>query len=238
MDRSQAKRNAAVEAVRMIEDGMTVGLGTGSTAAFVIELLGERVAQGLGIRGVPTSEATAALARAAGIPLVGLDQVEEVDLTIDGADEITRDGSAIKGGGGALLREKVVAAVTRRLRIAVVDESKIVKHLGAFPLPVEVIPFARPAVRRAIQRLGGDPDWRRKDGAPILTDNGNHLIDVRFDTRSDDDWAEIARGLEAMPGVVAHGLFLECFDLILVGEEGGVTPQGVVRAGPGRFPVL
>ena len=238
MDRSQAKRNAAVEAVRMIEDGMTVGLGTGSTAAHVIELLGERVARGLGIRGVATSEATAAMARAAGIPLFGLEQVENVDVTIDGADEITADGSAIKGGGGALLREKVVAAVTRRLRIAVVDESKIVKRLGTFPLPVEVIPFARAAVSRAIQRLGGEPDWRHKDGAAVLTDNGNHLLDARFGTRSDGEWAEIARALEAMPGVVAHGLFLDCFDLILVGDQGGVTPHGIVRAEPGRFPRL
>jgi ribose 5-phosphate isomerase A len=238
VDRGQAKRNAAVEAVRRIEDGMTVGLGTGSTAAFVVELLGERVAGGLGIRGLPTSEATAAKARAAGIPLVGLDQVENVDITIDGADEITRDGSAIKGGGGALLREKVVAAVTRRLRIAVVDEMKVVKQLGAFPLPVEVIPFARPAVARAIQRLGGNPDWRRLDGSAVLTDNGNHLLDVRFGVRSDGDWAEIARRLEAMPGVVAHGLFLECFDLIVVGHEAGVTAHEVARAEPGRFPLL
>lgn len=236
MDSSQAKRNAAVEAVRGIEDGMTVGLGTGSTAAIVIELLGERVARGLEIRGVPTSEATAGLARAAGIPLVGLDTVENVDVTIDGADEITKDGSAIKGGGGALLREKVVAAVTRETRIAVVDESKLVERLGAFPLPVEVVPFARAAVMRALDGLGAQSTLRRKDGQAVLTDNGNWLVDAAFGPR--DEWDAIARRLEATPGVVAHGLFLDCFDWILIGNASGVTRHQVTRARPGRFPVL
>src|SRR5262249_9400885 len=130
VDRTQAKRNAAAKAVGLIEEGNVVGLGTGSTADFVIELLGKLVAQGLAIHAVPTSEATAALAKQAGIPLVGLDVVEHVDITIDGADEIDASGSAIKGGGGALLREKVVAAATRELRIAVVDDSKLVQRLG------------------------------------------------------------------------------------------------------------
>jgi ribose 5-phosphate isomerase A len=225
-----------VAAVALITDGMTVGLGTGSTAAFVVELLGERVARGLAIRGVPTSEATATLARAAHIPLASLDAVERVDVTIDGADEIDAKGSAIKGGGGALLREKVVAALTRGARVAVVDESKVVSELGRFPLPVEVVPFARPAVVRAIARLGGAPEWRRKSGAPVLTDNGNELVDCAFGPRG--DWSEIARALDATPGVVAHGLFLDCFDVIVLGHDAGAETRRVARSAPGRFPAL
>jgi ribose 5-phosphate isomerase A len=236
MDRTQAKRNAAAEAVGLIEEGMTVGLGTGSTAALAIEILGGRVSKGLGIRGVATSEATAALARAAGISLVGLDAVDGVDITIDGADEILADGSAIKGGGGALLREKVVAALTRRIRVAMVDDSKLVSRLGRFPLPLEVIPFARPAIQRAIARLGGKPQWRRKDGAAVLTDNGNPLIDVSFGPR--DDWDGIASRLETMPGIVAHGLFLDCFDVIVVGDDSGATVRHAARSGSRRFPSL
>jgi len=236
VDASQAKRNAANDAVMLVEDGMTVGLGTGSTAALFIAALAARMAEGLSIRGVATSEQTAQLARQAGIPLVGFDVIEAIDLTVDGADEITGDGSAIKGGGGALLREKVVAAATSGLRVAVVDESKLVARLGAFPLPVEVVPFARAAVQRALARWGGAPEWRRRDGAPVVTDNGNHLIDVGFGPR--EAWDEIAARLDALPGVAAHGLFLDCFDRILLGSETGVTRREVERARPGRFPSL
>jgi len=236
MDASQAKRNAANDAATLVADGMTLGLGTGSTAALFIAALAPRVAEGLGIRGVATSEATARLARQAGIPLVGFDVIEAIDLTVDGADEITGDGSAIKGGGGALLREKVVAAATRGPRVAVVDESKLVARLGAFPLPVEVIPFARPAVERALARMGAEPQWRQQDGAPVVTDNGNHLIDARFGPR--EEWDEIAARLDALPGVAAHGLFLDCFDRILLGSASGVTRRGITRTEPGRFPSL
>ena len=236
VDATRAKRNAAAFAVTLIEDGMTVGLGTGSTATLFIAGLAERVGQGLRVRGVATSEATAKLARAARIPLLGLDDVEAIDLTVDGADEILADGSAIKGGGGALLREKVVAAVTRGPRVAVVDESKLVTRLGVFPLPVEVVPFARAAVQRALARMGGAPEWRRRDGAPVVTDNGNHLIDVAFGPR--EEWDEIAARLDALPGVAAHGLFLDCFDRIVLGSETGVTRREVERARPGRFPSL
>ena len=235
MGKTEAKRHAAQEAVGLVEEGMIVGLGTGSSAAIAIELLGQRVAGGLQVRGVPTSEATAAQARALGIPLVGLDVIDHVDVTLDGADEILEDGSAIKGGGGALLREKVVAALTREFRVAVVDASKLVRRLGRFPLPVEVVPFARPAVERAIAKLGGQPAWRRRDGAAVLTDNGNHLIDARFEPR--DGWEEIASALSLLPGVVAHGLFLDCFDVIVVGEDSGAQLLRVIRAQE-RFPLL
>ena len=234
MDRSRSKRNAALEAAGLVREGMTIGLGTGSTAALVIEELGGRVARGLRLRGVPTSERTAELARRAGIPLVGLDQMDFLDLTIDSADEITDSGSAVKGGGGALLREKVVAAATRGPRVAAVDESKVVARLGAFPLPIEVIPFARPAVERGLVRLGGEPCWRRVAGSPVVTDSGHHLIDCRFAPR--DDWGDLARRLEAMPGIVAHGLFLDCFDVIVIGSETGASLRRVERAKPGRFP--
>lgn len=231
MDRTLAKRNAAAKAVDMIEEGNVVGLGTGSTAAFAIELLGLRVRAGLGIRAVPTSEATASLARQAGIALVGLDEAENVDITIDGADEIDAGGSAIKGGGGALLREKVVAAATRGRRVCVVDESKLVVQLGQFPLPVEVVPFATAAVMRALARLGAKPLVRGS-----RSDNGNDLIDAAFGARR--EWDEIARALEGMPGVVAHGLFLDCFDVIVTGSESGAHVRPVSREGPGRFPRL
>jgi ribose 5-phosphate isomerase A len=215
---------------------MTVGLGTGSTAEMVLEELAERVARGLRIRGVPTSERTGERARQAGIPLIGLDETDFLDLTIDGADEITDTGSAVKGGGGALLREKVVAAATRGTRVAAVDESKLVSRLGAFPLPIEVVPFARPAIERGLSRLGGEPAWRRRSGQPVITDNGNHLIDCRFAPR--DEWDEVSRQIEELPGVVAHGLFLDCFDVIVIGSESGVSLVRVERAQPGRFPSL
>src|SRR5262245_19799982 len=234
LDRTQSKRNAALEAAGLIREGMNVGLGTGSTAELVLEQLAARLARCLRIRGVPTSEATAAKARAAGIPLVTLDDVESLDLTVDGADEITAEGSAIKGGGGALLREKAVTAATRGTRVAAVDESKLVQRLGAFPLPVEVIPFARPAVERLLTRLGGAPVWRKKAGAPALTDNGNHLVDCHFAPR--DDWSDVVARLEAAPGVCAHGLFLDCFDVIVIGSESGVSLRQVERKGAGRFP--
>jgi len=236
VDRTRSKRNAAREAAAFVREGMTVGLGTGSTAEMVLEELAERVRRGLAIRGVPTSERTAEEARRAGIPLVSLADVDFLDLTIDGADEITERGSAVKGGGGALLREKVVAAATRGTRVCAVDESKLVARLGAFPLPVEVVPFARPAVERALAKLGCEPVWRRTNGTAAVTDNGNHLVDCRFAPR--DEWDDVARALESMPGVVAHGLFLDCFDVIAVGSESGVSLTRVARVRPGRFPSL
>src|SRR5262249_5408177 len=150
-------------AVDLVANGMTVGLGSGSTAAFAVKALGRRVAQGLSVRGVPTSEHTAELASQARIPLVDLATVATLDLTIDGADEITPDGSAVKGGGGALSREKVVAAATFGPRVAVVDTSKLVERLGSVALPIEVLPFARAALSRWISRLGGEPAWRMSE---------------------------------------------------------------------------
>jgi ribose 5-phosphate isomerase A len=227
MDRERSKKHAALAAVQLVRDGMTVGLGTGSTAALVLEELAARIRGGLRVRGVPTSEATAAQARSLGIPLATFDEVESLDLAIDGADEIDAAGSAIKGGGGALLREKVVAAATAGPRVAVVDESKVVARLGAFPLPLEVVPFATSAVARWITSLGATVTLRQANGAPVLSDNGFQLLDCRFGPR--DDWHLLAPRLAAMPGVAEHGLFLDCFDWIVIGSADGAEVRRAVR---------
>jgi ribose 5-phosphate isomerase A len=234
MDRHEAKRRAAIAAAEFVRDGMTVGLGTGSTAELLVEELGRRVRAGLTIRGVPTSQRTAELARELRIPLVELDVASTLDVTIDGADEITADGSAIKGGGGALCREKVVAAATAGTRIAVVDPAKLVEQLGAFPLPVEVVPFARAPLVRWIGELGGRAAARLTEGKPVVTDNGNHILDCRFGPRS--DWPEIARRLDALPGLVCHGLFWQCFDVIVIGREDGAEVIRVARPERSAFP--
>jgi ribose 5-phosphate isomerase A len=234
MDRHAAKRRAAIAAAEFVREGMTVGLGTGSTAELLVEELGRRVREGLRIRGVPTSQRTAELARELHIPLVELDAAPALDLAIDGADEIDADGSAIKGGGGALCREKVVAAATVGPRVAVVDPAKLVGRLGAFPLPVEVVPFARAAVARWIGELGGAAAARLTEGKLVVTDNGNHILDCRFGPRG--DWPELARRLDALPGLVCHGLFWRCFDVIVIGREDGAETRRVARAPGHRFP--
>ena len=196
---------------------MTVGLGTGSTAAHAIRSLGRRVGQGLAVRGVPTSEASAALARAEGIPLVDLNEVERVHLAIDGADEVDRKKRCIKGGGGALLREKIVASAADRL-VLVVDSGKTVERLGAFPLPVEVVPFAREQVRREMLALGASVDLRAGMDGPFVTDEGNHILDCRFGEIVDA--AALAARLDAVPGIVEHGLFIDMADDVIVGRGG------------------
>jgi ribose 5-phosphate isomerase A len=215
----EAKRHAAETALSWIQDGMVVGLGSGSTASIFVELLGERVRQGLAVRGVPTSQATSELALKVGVPIVDFKEVEWCDLSVDGADEIDPRGTAIKGGGAALCREKIVATATRGPRVAVVDESKLVDRLGASPLPVEVIPFARPLVERRVRELGATPRLRCRGSEPLMTDNANQLLDCAFGPR--DDWREIARRLDGMPGVVCHGVFLDVFDVILIGRHDG-----------------
>lgn len=214
-----AKRQAAETALEWVEAGMVIGLGSGTTASIFVELLGERVRQGLEVRGVPTSNAIAELALKVGVPVVDFQNVEACHLTVDGADEIDRGGSAIKGGGAALCREKIVATATRGPRIAVIDGSKLVERLGRFPLPVEVIPFARPLLERRIRALGARVSWRQRDDEPVVTDNGNHLIDCDFGPR--EDWRVLADRLDAMPGLVCHGVFLEVFHVILIGREDG-----------------
>ncbi len=225
---SIAKRRAAEKALEWVRDGMTIGLGTGSTAAQFIELLGERVRSGVRVFGVPTSTATAELAERAGVPLVDFRSAIDLDLTVDGADEIDARGSAIKGGGGALLREKIVAHATRGPRVAVVDESKWVARLGAYPLPVEVVPFALSLIRRRIEQTWGvSAVAREAAGSTLLTDNGNAILDCRFGPR--EDWLQIAGVLDGMPGVVCHGVFWETFHVILVGDERSVRVERARR---------
>lgn len=220
---TQAKRIAAEHACRYVEDGMTVGLGTGSTADYAVKHLGERVAKGLRIRGVPTSHRTEELARKVGVPLATLDEVDHIDVTIDGADEVDPELDLVKGLGGALLREKVVASLTRR-QVIVVDPSKLVHALGTkSPLPVEVLPFGASVVARRLRERGLDPRLRVKDGKTFVTDNGNHVLDVHF-AHGIDDPRTMERELNNTPGVVENGLFLGMTWKVVVGE-----PDGVVR---------
>jgi ribose 5-phosphate isomerase A len=174
----------------------------------------------LKIIGIPTSIATEELARKLGIPLTTLDQHPEIDITIDGADEIDPKLNLIKGGGGALLREKVVASVTKKM-VVVADSSKVVRALGKFPLPVEIIPFARPVVERKLASLGATSTLRLKpDGQPYLTDNGNHILDASFGKIADPP--AVARSLSETPGVVEHGLFIGFAKVALIGQDGAV----------------
>ncbi len=221
----QHKIAAARAALDHVRDGMRLGIGTGSTAEEFVSLLAEQVARGLKIRGVPTSERTDALCRKLGVPVANLDELPELDLTIDGADEIGPGLSLIKGGGGALLREKIVAGASSRM-IVIADESKLKKELGAFPLPIEVNEFGlestRNAIARAASRLGleGGLSVRMKGETPFVTDGGHLLIDASFGRIRDAEALSLA--LLKIPGVVEHGLFLGMAELAIVAGDGGV----------------
>lgn len=214
--RRAAKLNAARQALALVEDGMCLGLGSGSTASLFLELLGEKVRNGLKVTGVPTSTATETLARRWQIPLVSLNDSPVIDLVIDGADEIDPQHNMIKGGGGALLREKVVAAAAER-RVYIADDSKLVSSLGAFPLPVEVVQFAWKLLVRKLEKFGGEVRRRElSDGSPFTTDEGNFILDCRFGAI--DDPAALAAQLSSVPGVMEHGLFVGFADEIIVGR--------------------
>ncbi len=203
------KALAGAAAVAEVAAGMLVGLGTGSTAAHAIHALGARVAAGLSIRAVATSRASEALARDLGIPVLDFADVPRIDLTIDGADQIDARLYAVKGAGGAMLREKVVAAASDRM-VVIADSTKRVATIGAVPVPVEILPFARASLLAA---LGQGAVLRLKDGVPYVTDNGNWIADCRFDL---DDPARTAAWLDAIPGVLGHGLFLREVDAAYV----------------------
>jgi len=221
VDKDALKRQAGEAAAALVTDGMVVGLGTGSTVRFTIDALGRRVKEGLRIRGVPTSKASEDQARRLGIPLTTLDDVAVVDLTIDGADEFDPQLRLIKGGGGALTREKVVAKASRRM-VVVADASKQVEKLGStFALPIEVIDLAKGPLLRRLAGLGADAKVRAAaDGGAYRTDNGHLVVDARF-ARIDQP-LELEQTLEAMPGVLACGLFLGLCDTVILG-----TPDGV-----------
>lgn len=213
-EKDQEKEAAARASLRFIKDGQVVGLGTGSTAAYFIRLLGERVKDGLKIRGIPTSERSREQAASLGIPLTTLEECQVIDVTVDGADEFDPELRLIKGGGGALLREKIVASATKQL-VIVVDATKRVPVLGKFPLPVEVIKFARPLVATKIAALGANIQLRLQPGGkPYLTDEHNYILDCRFGQIPDAD--RLARQLSEMPGIVEHGLFIGMASVVLV----------------------
>jgi ribose 5-phosphate isomerase A len=214
MANDQEKEAAARASLRFVKDGQIVGLGTGSTAAYFIQLLGEQVKNGLRIRGIPTSDRSREQAAGLGIPLTTLDEYQQIDVTVDGADEVDPQLRLIKGGGGALLREKIVASATKQL-VIVVDATKRVPVLGRFPLPVEVIKFAQAVVVKKIEALGAKVELRRgADGKPFLTDEDNHILDCRFGQIPDADG--LARQLSDMPGVVEHGLFIGMASVVVV----------------------
>ncbi len=236
----EQKKAAALAALEEVRDGMAVGLGTGSTAAHFVRALGERIAErGWSIKGVPTSRATEDLAKSCNVPLADFDAVPRLDLTVDGADEAarSRDGriALIKGGGAALLREKIVAASSARL-VIIADASKNVPVLGAFPLPIEIIPFGAAStlqrITRALQEIGYDdpPVSVRKtsEGTPVTTDQGNLVADAALGRIGSPD--DVADALGAIPGVVDHGLFLDLTFLALFGQPSG----SVERLQPGR----
>lgn len=232
MSSDALKRAAAIRAVALVQDGMRLGLGTGSTTAHFVNLLGEKVRGGLNVTGVPTSEATRALAEREGIALTTLDDTPELDLTVDGADEIDNELRLIKGGGGALLREKIVAAASRRM-IVIADGSKRVDALGSFPLPVEVVPFGLGATKLAIgaaaRRAGCEGDLRLRsaaNGVPFRTDEGHLVVDASFDRIEDPD--ALAGALSTIPGVVEHGLFLGLATGAIVASEAGIVELGHV----------
>ncbi|MDH4993257.1 ribose-5-phosphate isomerase RpiA [Aquamicrobium lusatiense] len=232
MDQKQMKIEAAREALAHVSDGMRLGIGTGSTAEEFVRLLAQKVATGLNVVGVPTSERTAALCRELGVPLSTLDETPELDLTIDGADEIDSELSLIKGGGGALLREKIVAAASARM-IVIADKSKVVDTLGRFPLPIEVNRFGLRATELAIAaaagRLGlsGDINLRMTDSQPFVTDGDHFILDASFgripDTRA------LSEALHAIPGVVEHGLFIGLASAAVVAGSDGIETIQAVR---------
>lgn len=220
MGNDSEKEAAARASLKYVHDGQIVGLGSGSTATIAIQLLGERVRAGLKIRGIPTSNASRDLAQQLGIPLATFEQFQEIDVTIDGADEFDPRLNLIKGGGGAMLREKIVASASKQM-IVVTDSSKQVAILGKFPLPVEVIGFAEPLVAKKITEFGAKV-VRRPDsaGKPYLTDEGHHILDCHFGQIPDP--VALNRKLCDLPGIVEHGLFVGMASVVLMAKAGGV----------------
>ena len=214
------KELVGIEAAKFVKDGMIVGLGTGSTAYYLVKELGRRVnEEGLKITGVVTSSKTEEQAKELGIPLRAIDEVESVDLTIDGADEISADFQGIKGGGAALLFEKVVATYSKDC-IWIVDESKMVDKLGKFPLPIEVVPFGSHNIFRLFEAKGYNPTWRKNEANELLTtDGGHYIIDLHLDVIEDP--RALAKELDTYVGVVEHGLFIDMISRVIVG-----TPEG------------
>ncbi|WP_042222157.1 ribose-5-phosphate isomerase RpiA [Oceanobacillus manasiensis] len=213
------KKIVAEEAVKEIKDGMTVGLGSGSTVYWMLQALGERVKNGLEIVGVPTSQKTEKLAKELGIPLADFSSVDGIDLAIDGADEVDPHLHLLKGGGGSLVREKIVDILAKRL-IIIVDETKVVDYLGTFSLPVEVVPFGWETTRDRVAQLGCLPTIRKQDGEVFVSDNDNYILDCDFESIQEP--AELHEQLKGLVGVVETGLFINMADVVMIGHAGMV----------------
>ncbi|WP_100404674.1 ribose-5-phosphate isomerase RpiA [Bacillus solitudinis] len=210
----QSKKCAGEKAVEMIEDGMTVGLGSGSTMYWVIKRIGQRVKEGLKIKGVPSSIRTEGWAKEFGVPLTDFSQVKQLDIAIDGADEVDPNFNLIKGGGGSLVREKIVAAASKKL-IIVVDESKRVEKLGSFGVPVEIVPFGWETTARRLAKLGYNPIIRKKEKERFVSNNGNYIVDCQIGLF--EDAATLQEELKKITGVVETGLFIKMTDMLVVG---------------------
>lgn len=219
------KQEVGIKAATYIKDGMVVGLGTGSTAYYFVEEIGRRMREeNLTIIGVTTSNRTQEQADKLGIPTKSVDEVEQIDITVDGADEISADFQGIKGGGGALLYEKIVAENSKQV-IWIVDDSKLVEKLGAFPLPVEVVKYGSKQIFKHFEQKGYQPIFRKQeDGSLYLTDEANYIIDLHLEKIEDP--LTLGQELDAIVGVVEHGLFLNCVNLVLVGTTDGVNIKG------------
>lgn len=217
MSQENEKKIVALEAIKLVKDNMIVGLGSGSTSAFMIEALGERVKEGLKLKAVPSSEKTAQLARKAKIPLLSLEDVDQMDINIDGADEFDPQLRLIKGGGGAHLREKILAH-NAKYNVIIADFSKKVERLGAFKLPVETIPFATPSIQRELEQNKLKPQLRQKDGKNYETDQKNYILDLDIKDYN-ADWTQLNEMLKNIPGIVETGLFLTSTDLIIYAEK-------------------
>lgn len=235
---SVAKENAALAALEFVKDGMVLGLGSGSTAEIFLEKLGDKVAGGLKVSGVPTSQRTADVARDAGIPLLDPDRVEWIDLTIDGADEVDQAFHLIKGGGACLLREKIIANASKKM-LVIVDDRKMVETLGAFELPVEVDPFCLGVTAKQVYdaliatgcKDGVTTLRQLKDGAgPLVTDGGHYILDCRC--REIPDPVATARALTLIPGVMETGLFIDLADVIIIGEVDHAKVLEIKRDAP------
>lgn len=227
-DRDRRKLEAAERALELAASGMKLGLGSGTTAHRFVDLVGKRVAAGLDVQCVATSEATEAQARALGIPLATLDEIPELDLTVDGADEIDPNLRLIKGGGGALLREKIVAAASKRM-VVIADSTKLVPRLGAFPLPIEVVPFGLAATRRHIEHAFAElglagPIRLRGGSSPFVTDGGHYILDCSLDAIQEPE--ALSRILSPIPGVVEHGLFIGLARAAIIAGAAGVEVLG------------
>ncbi|ANI89446.1 ribose 5-phosphate isomerase A [Arachidicoccus ginsenosidimutans] len=213
------KQIAGEKAASYIKDGMNVGLGTGSTSFFAIQKIGDRVKnEGLKLKCIATSNESEKLARELNIPIYGFDEIKELDITIDGADEVDKDFNLIKGGGGALLREKIIAYITKHY-IIIVDESKVAETLGKFHLPVEVVQFGWQRTFDHLQNLGCVPTLRQKNNQPFITDNGNYILDCDFKKIENPKSLEAA--IHEIPGVVEIGLFIDRTNTLIVGHSDG-----------------